>query len=431
MTEFLLGVFITLFIASVVWQIYVQRRKAFLAYVSLVAGRVAAGNLHARVQGLGKRAPEFARDINQMLDALEGQIEKLSQERNLLDHILDGMTTGVVYIGSSGQIEMMNQMAANMLRCKPNQWIGQKHWEVFRQYSLNAAIDQALLFGTPWQQELMLPDQMVDFRVICLEANTPSVYLHQTVYHVLVLCNDITQWHRLERMRSDFIGNVSHELKTPITAIQGFAETLSSEVEDEETRIAFLRVIYDESVRMGRLVEDLLTLSKLESQETALDFQSVELAPVVQRALDPLQEEARKRNLLLTIESAPQVSVWGDEGKLLQVFINLLMNAIHYTPEGGRISVSLEVFLDRVKVHVSDTGIGIPEEHIKRIFERFYRVDRDRSRASGGTGLGLAIVKHIVGAHGGEVGVDSQLGKGSDFWFTLPRYEGIMDKTLE
>lgn len=429
MTDFLLGVCSALFVTGIAWQVHRQRTKTFWEHVSLVIVRAAAGDLHARVQDImGKQSPDFARHINSMLNSLEERIEKLSQERNLLDHILDGMTTGVVYIGPSGQIKRMNQMATRMFRCTPDEWLDKQHWEGFRHYSLNAAIDQALLSGTPWQQELLLSeDQMVDFRVICIDSGSPAVYPHQTIYHVLVLCNDVTQWHRLERMRSDFIANVSHELKTPITAIQGFAETLSTNVADEETRDAFLRVIHDEAVRMSRLVGDLLTLSKLESQETPMEFESIELSQIIQRSQEALQEEVRKRELTLNTELTTGVSVWGDEGKLLQLFLNLLMNAIQYTPVGGTITVSWEVLRDTVKVHIADTGIGIREDHQKRIFERFYRVDRDRSRASGGTGLGLAIVKHIVSAHGGEIGVNSQPGTGSDFWFTLARYEGTAE----
>ncbi|MCL6549292.1 MAG: sensor histidine kinase, partial [Alicyclobacillus sp.] len=179
--------------------------------------------------------------------------------------------------------------------------------------------------------------------------------------------------------------------------------------------------IHEESARMGRLVGDLLTLSRLESQADVLHPVSVRLRDVAEQAVQTVQAQAEKLQLSVGISAGDDVFVTADAEKLHQVFLNLLVNAMHYTPAGGRIDVSWEMDAGKATVHVRDTGIGIPEAHQQRIFERFYRVDRDRSRATGGTGLGLAIVKHIVTAHGGEVGVRSQPGAGSDFWFTLPR----------
>lgn len=427
MMGYVFGFLTATLLIGVIWKFSIIRRKDHLKHISEVVLRVAAGNLRTRVHTYPRITDqELVKNINSMLNTIEERLNRMLEERNVLHHILEGMNTGVVYVVSSGRIQIMNRMAQKMFRYTSDQYFEKKHWEVFRHYGLNAAIDRALLFGTPRRQEIQFrEDLIVDFRVICLEGDGSPARLHHAVYNVLVLCDNITQWHRLEKIRSDFIANVSHELKTPITAIQGFAETLSSEVADEQTRSAFLQVIYEEAVRMRHLVEDLLTLSKLETQDIALNFRTVDLFTVVKRAFDPLQEEAHKRNLDLKMESPSEITVWGDEDKLVQVVLNLIMNAISYTPPGGSIFVSWDAFVDRVKVHVRDTGIGIPEEHQKRIFERFYRVNQDRSRASGGTGLGLAIVKHIVSAHGGQVGLNSRVDEGSDFWFTLPRYEGV------
>jgi two-component system phosphate regulon sensor histidine kinase PhoR len=249
-----------------------------------------------------------------------------------------------------------------------------------------------------------------------------------TAYDVLVLLNDVSEWKRLERMRSEFVANVSHELKTPIAAIRGFAETLLDGDVDAETQQSFLRTIYDESNRMSNLVTDLLELSKLEGAEHLIQPGRVVLQEIVEQAVHRLRPEAEKHQVTLEAEPSGDLTVWGSAERLLQVFLNLLSNAIYYTPSGGKVTVWTDVLVDRVKVHVTDTGIGIPEADQERVFERFYRVDRARSRASGGTGLGLAIVKHIINAHGGQVGVSSEVGRGSDFWFTLSRLEGALQE---
>lgn len=371
-----------------------------------------------------------AESIDRAAKMLRERVARLSQERDVLRHILHSMTTGVVYIAHGGRIRMVNEAAERMFRRPMEQWIDRDHWTLFRQYNLCAAIDNALLFGTTWHNELSLRDDlMVDIRLIALPVDAQLTVGVTSVFDVLLICNDVSEWRRLERMRSEFVANVSHELKTPIAAIRGFAETLLDGDVDAESQHSFLQTIYDESYRMGNLVSDLLELSKLEGEAHAIQPSSVDLAAVVDRAIQRLRGEAEKRNIHLEAVQGRDVTVWADEDKLLQVVLNLMTNAIHYTSEGGHISVRCDVLVDRVKVHVEDSGIGVSAEHQSRVFERFYRVDRDRSRASGGTGLGLAIVKHIIGAHGGQVGVTSAPGHGSDFWFTLSRLEGAIPES--
>jgi len=339
---------------------------------------------------------------------------------------LRSMTTGVVYIGANGRVQMVNEAAERMFRRPEQQWLNQEHWSVFRDYNLSAAIDRALLFGTGWQSELKLRDSMTaDVRLIAIHTAQRGNSA-KTAYDILLISNDVSEWRRLEVMRSEFVANVSHELKTPIAAIRGFAETLLDGDVDSEFAHSFLQTIYDEAFRMGNLVSDLLELSKLEGAEHTIQPHSIFLTSVIERAETNLKAVAEKHHVSLLMSPCGEVTVWADEEKILQVLLNLVTNAIHYTPEGGEITVWCDVLVDRVKVHVVDSGIGIPATDQTRVFERFYRVDRDRSRATGGTGLGLAIVKHIVSVHGGQVGVFSEIGKGSDFWFTLPRLEGTM-----
>lgn len=365
--------------------------------------------------------------INRVLDSVSQQITRLSEERDVLSHILQTMTTGVIYVSSTGRIEMMNQAAEKMFLKPAEQVQGSEHWTVIHNYELGAAIDNALLFGRNWSSEMSLrPGATASVQVIPIAVETQITVGGRPTHTALLLCNDVSQWRRLEQMRTDFVANVSHELKTPITAIQGFAETLlDGEEQDAQTR-EFLQVIHDESVRMKNLVSDLLALTRLENASTTDAFHQVKFANVVAESIQVVERIAAAAGI--RIENQLQdlnITVWGLDEQLKQVLLNLLTNAIHYTHAGGVITVFAEVYVDRVKVHVSDTGIGIPKEDQARVFERFYRVDRDRSRATGGTGLGLAIVKHIVQTHGGELGVDSQPGNGSDFWFTISRLQGL------
>ncbi len=356
--------------------------------------------------------------------ARDEEIERLSEERDLLKHILEDMSTGVIYIELSGKVRIVNRMAELMFKKPAEQWKNREHWAILRDYDLGARIDEALLFGAPWHGELKLSDkQTIDIRLVPIDTIIHHGDIEERAHNVLVICNDVSDWKRTQLMRSEFVANVSHELKTPIAAIRGFSETLLDGDVDQNTQEKFLRMIYEESNRMGNLVSDLLELSKLEATENRVTPTSVNLTQIVDRAMDRLQATAKNRNIELKSKLPEKVTVWADEDMILQVLLNLMVNATHYTNEGGTITITCDVLVDRVKVHVLDTGIGIDEEHRDRVFERFYRVQRDRSRASGGTGLGLSIVKHIITAHGGQVGCDSEVGKGSDFWFTLSRLE--------
>ncbi|RIV28659.1 sensor histidine kinase [Alicyclobacillaceae bacterium I2511] len=428
---FLCGCVITALIAAAVaWGVF-KRRRQFLQYVRRVGDNVMAGDYSQRVVKEGAGAEqEFAETVNRMLDALSSQLSELSRERDVLNHILQSMTTGVVLVGADGRIEMMNEASGRTLRGPEDQWRGKQHSQLFRNFGVCAAIDHALLNGTSWHGELKVrADLTLDARVVAVQMSSSEIGGKRTSYTALVLFNDVSEWRRVARMRSDFVANVSHELKTPITAIRGFAETLLSDVTDESSRHNFLQVIYDESVRMGNLVADLLTLSKLESSGDSIQPQTIGLRFVAERARQRVLGEAQQRGVELVPPDDVDVSVWADEDKLLQVFLNLLSNAVHYTAAGGRVIVNWSVKETKVEIHIQDTGIGIDKEHQERVFERFYRVDPHRSRATGGTGLGLAIVKHIITVHGGELGVNSAPGTGSDFWFTLLRSEPVMNFT--
>jgi two-component system phosphate regulon sensor histidine kinase PhoR len=223
-------------------------------------------------------------------------------------------------------------------------------------------------------------------------------------------------------MRSEFVANVSHELKTPIAAVKGFAETLlGGAVKDEETARSFLQIIFDESERLNRLIGDILELSKIESRRVPLMFSPIELESFAAKTFTLLEPEANRKHITLHCKVESGLYVEADEDRLRQIIMNLLANGINYTPDGGRVTLSvLAPDNDHIRFQISDTGIGIPKKDLSRIFERFYRVDKARSRSSGGTGLGLSIVKHLVELHKGTVSVTSTVGVGTTFTIDLP-----------
>jgi two-component system phosphate regulon sensor histidine kinase PhoR len=239
----------------------------------------------------------------------------------------------------------------------------------------------------------------------------------------LLVFHEITRLKELENVQSEFVGNVSHELRTPLSLIKGFTETLlDGALDDPQQATRFLQKIDKHSDRLLFLIEDLLAISRLESGQVALNVQQIDLHDLAQRVLDDLAARATGRKTTLNNEIAPQTTVWADADRLQQVLFNLADNAIKYGKNEGCVTIGARTGAgEKMEIFVADDGPGIPPDSIERVFERFYRVDRARSRESGGTGLGLAIVKHIVQAHGGEAWVKSELQKGATFYFTLPK----------
>jgi two-component system phosphate regulon sensor histidine kinase PhoR len=238
---------------------------------------------------------------------------------------------------------------------------------------------------------------------------------------VLLVFHDITELKKLEQMRKDFVANVSHELKTPITSIKGFSETLlDGAMHDQKAQEAFLSIILKESNRLQSLIQDLLDLSKIEQHGFKLVVTELNVYEQISDVLTMLKGKMDEKNILLDFNNSnSSLTIEGDPDRLKQVFINIINNAINYTPSGGNISITILNQQRHVAVLVKDTGIGIEKDEIPRIFERFYRVDKARTRNSGGTGLGLAIVKHIIEAHKGTIEVNSEVGKGTVFTIKL------------
>ncbi|MBI5672233.1 MAG: PAS domain-containing protein, partial [Nitrospirae bacterium] len=299
--------------------------------------------------------------------------------------------------------------------------------ELFRHQQLNDLVTTILRSHIPGEDEIVLP---LTGRCLQIEAS-PAGGERESEACIVLVFHDITELRRLEKIRKDFVANVSHELRTPLTSIKGYVEALLDGAKDDPmTSAKFLEIILKQSDRLNLIIEDLLELSKIESGRVSLKEEPLELRSVVDRTLSMIKPIAdKKRHRLVTSVDLSLPPVAGDESRLVQVLTNLLDNAIKYTPEGGTIAVgaklaspieNAEPAAQAIDLSVADTGIGIPEEDRPRVFERFYRVDKARSRELGGTGLGLAIVKHIVEGHGGQVWVEANHPQGSRFMVRLP-----------
>jgi two-component system phosphate regulon sensor histidine kinase PhoR len=296
--------------------------------------------------------------------------------------------------------------------------------EIIRNAALESAIERVLQGGKSEAFEMEVPaagGKTLEVNVVAI--SSASKESDGTVLGAIAVFHDITRLKGLEKIRQDFVANVSHELRTPLTTIKGYAETLLEGAIKEDVAFQFVQVINRHADRLTKIVEDLLTLSKIESREFSLKPERLSISELIGGTLDVVKEEADKKGMSISwSESTPPLFIVGDRKGLEQVLINLLDNAIKYGREGGNIKISVgENPNAEIQVSVRDDGIGIPKEDLPRIFERFYRVDKGRSKELGGTGLGLSIVKHIVQAHGGNVWAESQIGKGSIFYFTLPK----------
>jgi two-component system phosphate regulon sensor histidine kinase PhoR len=327
------------------------------------------------------------------------------------------MVEGVLVLDRDNKILLLNAAAERMFQLKSPTAIGRPLIEVFRHHPLHQLVQRMR------ESEADQSDEMVVFmpeeRALTVQA---SIARTGGVAAVLVF-HDVTKLKRLERVRKDFVANVSHELRTPLTSIKGYVEALIDGAKDDPQKCAeFLGIIEKHTDQVNALLSDLLQLSTIESGQYQWRRGSVSVSDLIGKAVHLLRPLAEKKGQAISVAVAEGIGpVTGDVNKLAEVLINLIDNAIKYTPKGGRITVEAGQKGSAVEIAVSDTGIGIPSKEIPRIFERFYRVDRARSREMGGTGLGLSIVKHIVEAHGGSVTVESLIGKGSRFVVTLPK----------
>ncbi len=385
--------------------------------MAAAAAKMANGFYGERIEVPGgDELGALARALNTLGREMQASVAALEAERDKLKGILEGMAEGVVATDRDERILHLNPMAARLLGTS-GEVLSHPIWEATRLHEVSESLSRAMSSRERVTASIVQPgtlDRALDLRA------SPLLADGEVVGAVLVI-EDVTQLRRLETMRQDFVANVSHELKTPITAIRGMVETLIDDPEAPQTiQRRFLEKVLRQAERMASLVTDLLSLSRLETG-SELERMPIDLrSPIVAsaRALQPAVE-ARSVELELVLPEVP-VIILGEDEALRQALTNLFENAIKYSAPGKKVRVGLRFVPGRVQVEVEDQGIGIEAHHRERIFERFYRVDKARSREMGGTGLGLAIVKHIAHALGGEVSVDSQPGSGSTFRIHLP-----------
>lgn len=387
-----------------------------LVSMSLVAQEIARGKLDARLS-IHRRDEVglLARSFNEMGDQLKGRIQTITEDRNKLLAILGSMVEGVVAVDREQRILHVNAVAGRILRLSSSDCEGRPVWEVARVADVSHIISQTLSSKQELHEQLTTRDGAKERNIEMFSA--PIQSSAGVVTGAVVVLHDVTELRRLEGVRRDFVANVSHELKTPLTVIRGFVETLVDDPDmGRDTRQGFLQRIRVQSDRLSAIVSDLLTLSRVESGPDALQLEQLELGRIARASAQSIAPSAEKKQIALEVDIATgPLLVMGDEHHLRLMIDNLLDNAVKYTPEGGRVALVVRRRDGLAEVEVRDSGIGIEPRHRDRIFERFYRVDKGRSREMGGTGLGLSIVKHVVLAHEGEIHVESTPGKGTTF----------------
>lgn len=383
--------------------------------------RVAEGDFRPLASdGSGDSLEALGTSLNQTAARLDRTIRTLTEERNLSAAILGSMVEGVAVVNAGERLAFANPGFASILGLDVPPVAGSSLLEVVRQTELIGAV-RRVLAGEPRVEAEIVTGTL---RQHYFAATVASVRAGETSGAVIVL-HDITDLRKLERIRRDFVANVSHEFRTPLTAIQGFAETLiGGAIDDPQNRGRFLAIILEHSRRLARLTEDLLRLSQMDAEQLEMEIRAVSVPQLIESCYETAQRRAGEKGLALSLNLPSQIpDVLADNRRLQEVLQNLLDNAIQYTLPGGKIVLSAETRGDDVIFTVADTGIGIPQADQPRIFERFYRVDVARSREAGGTGLGLSISKHLVEAQGGRIWVESEVGVGSKFHFSIPVFD--------
>lgn len=409
------------FICSAILALIMYKRLISpLGEMAMIAQEMARGNLDQEIRNFAQdEIGDLACSINYMARQLKSNIEDVISEKNRIQAILSSMADGVIAVDNWGRVILVNPVVAELFGINMAYSQGKNILRVIRNYDLEKMLSQALETGCPIEKqiEILTPEPLI-FRVHV----TPLKNVGVDQGGAVAVLKDVTERKRVEEMRSDFVANVSHELRTPLTSIRGFAETLlDGAIEDPKVARQFLDIMNAETERLSRLIDELLNLSKIEDRKTVPNIQLLKIKDLIQRSVAILKSRAQEKDITISVslpENIPLVPC--DSDLISQVLINLIDNSISYTQPGGEIQIRAAAGEDELKVDVQDNGIGIPPESLSRVFERFYRVDKARSREQGGTGLGLSIVKHIIDAHYGSVQVESKVGMGSMFSFVLP-----------
>ncbi|SET44496.1 PAS/PAC sensor signal transduction histidine kinase [Oceanobacillus limi] len=399
-----------------VFDMYIKPiQKASKTMDALIKGNFRA-RMHHPITGsvgeLSSKINALARNLSELSIHEKMQAEQFST-------VIENTQSGLVLIDDKGYIHLVNRKFLSMFGQNQKDYIGYLYYDVINHEKVHRTVQETFLYEKNVKKSIK---QDNDGKQYIEVVGAPIFNERNLLKGAVLVFYDITELKRLEVMRKDFVANVSHELKTPLTSIKGFAETLmDGALDDKETTQDFTQIIYDESNRLQALVEDLLTLSKLEKEEYQLSLTEFNLSKVIKEIIPIIEHQAKEKEINLTVNCEQDVLLEADYDSIKQVCINLLTNAINYTPANGDVSLTVIETDEQICIVVCDTGIGIPSEALPRIFERFYRVDKDRSRNTGGTGLGLAIVKHIVDVHEGKIEIDSEVNRGTEVTVYFPK----------
>jgi two-component system phosphate regulon sensor histidine kinase PhoR len=362
---------------------------------------------------------QLGKAFNELSETLEELFSTVSDRESTLDTVLSSMDDGVIAVNMRREVILANRAAADLFQHEVVEMMGRNQFEATRNEELSRLLEKTMDDRVSFSQEVRLrPGSERTLAVTC----SPLEDQRGRIQGAVAVMRDVTSLRHLEQMRQAFVANVSHELRTPLTSIKGFSETLlNSNFEDKALSERFLKIINDETDRMIALINDLLDLSRIESGKQPLKKEPVDMKRVFEDTVLMLQGKADEKGITLENNVYTSAIVEGDEKLLKQVALNLVDNGVKYTPEGGKVWIEAEQGLDSIEFIIGDTGLGIASEHLDRLFERFYRVDKGRARHMGGTGLGLAIVKHIIDKHKGTIAVESRVGKGTKIRITLKK----------
>ncbi len=354
--------------------------------------------------------------FNYLTVRLKSTLDEMYREKNKVDAILTNMTDGIIAVNAEGTVIHANPAAYSIFNIKTKDLYNRKFDDVAQKLELGMTFNDIVNDSEKNFNILSINSLIIKISVV------PIINEHNETEGAMLVLQDVTEQEKLDKMRKEFVANVSHELRTPLTTIKSYTETLlDGALENKEYTVNFLQVINSESDRMTRLVKDLLQLSKLDYDKMEWNMKSLNILNIISDCIVKMGISAKQKSQALSFEALGELcQINGDKDRIEQVLINIISNAIKYTPENGSIKVTADKLEDDVEIRIADTGMGIPNEDIPRLFERFYRVDKARSRAMGGTGLGLSIAKNIIEAHRGSIRIESEYGKGTEVIITFP-----------
>ena len=423
---FVSGFLISALFLTLIFLFLKRSQTKRIVKLAQAADRYIKGDLSEKISvEFGNELQVLAESMNRMTTVLKTRISEIEEEKTKIAAILDNMAEGVMAIDSDERLVLLNPAAESIFGWPRSSALGRNFLEIVRNPKLSQLVDRAVQKREIVTEEIELyhPEKKV------LRVNVVGIPRDEGAIRNVLVFSDITEVRRLERTRQEFVANVSHELKTPLTSIKGFIETLlGGALNDPEQAKRFVNMMEEDANRLTRLIGDLLELSKIESKEILPKPVCINLVEQIGKVISIFQREIEAKKVIVKnqISSGQPIFVMADPDQLRQVLLNLVDNAIKFNKEKGEIILDATTNGTTIQISIEDTGIGIPRGAIPRIFERFYRVDKARSRDLGGTGLGLAIVKHIIEAHGGAISCESKLGQGSKFSFTLPTSRSLV-----